>query len=320
MESGNGKKPVSDPKPAAAKADTLGRQLKDSLARRRPRPWLPTLAVLAGSALLLTFLAYWYYPRPQPPPLQILALDVVCVPSEELRVRAQLLAPPDDASLRQWSGQTIVFHKILPPKATDKPPEIVASSDAHGQASAAWPMPKAMLGDFLVNYIDQERKLVQSDQGRIFVWPKEAPILIVDANETLNEEELKAQAPTILARAAKEGWHIVYLGLTSDKPHSLRLTRNWIAANPAKLPIGPVLGRAHYAGEESEAKSRRAVLGSLKDRFDGPLLAVVKNVESAQISQEAGVSTILLGAGPPPAGVVHAPTWADVVIPPRRAN
>ncbi|MSQ93147.1 MAG: hypothetical protein EXR98_01175 [Gemmataceae bacterium] len=314
MESSNGKKPISDPKPAAPKADTLARQLKDSLAKRRPRPWLPVLAILTGSVLILVFLAYWYYPRPPLTPLQIMALDVVGTTDEVPQVRAQLLTPLEEKTPRPLNGFGIIFHRPLTQKANDKPIEIVTKSDARGQAAADWPKPSTATADFSVNHVDPANRHVDSDLGRIFIWPKDAPILIVDAAETLGAEEVDEQASATLRRAAKEDWHIVYVALGSEQPQEFRAARIWIARNQAKLPIGPVLGRPHIAEEESAAQARRAILQSLKERFQGPMVAVVKNEVSAQISKDAGVRTIMIGAGAAPAGVTQAPTWSDVVV------
>ncbi len=313
MDSDNGSKP----KPHPLQAEMLARQLKDSLARRRPRPVLPVLAVLGGSCVILVFLAYWFYPRPQPLPLQILALDAVCTVNEELQVRAQLLTPAGDTTLRKLNGQAIVFHKIVPPNAKDKPLEHVASSDARGQAVAPWPIPTTAAAEFLVNHTDQANQHVQSDRGRIFVWPEDAPLLIVDANETLDAAEVEAEGAAKLKGAAKDGWRVVYLAMTSENPHALRKSRNWILANQAKLPMGPVLGRAHFAEDNSV---RHEALRALKKRFTGAMIAIVKNPESAEVSKEVGVTTIQVGPGPAPPGIVHVASWTDVVIPALRAD
>src|ERR1700686_978512 len=116
---------MSDQKPPSPKSDELAKQLKDSLAQRRPRTWKPVLAALAASVLLLALLAWWRYPRPKPGPLQVMALDVVCNSEETPHARAQLFAGPDDKTLRGLSGQTIVFHEQpLLLKPGEKPREI----------------------------------------------------------------------------------------------------------------------------------------------------------------------------------------------------
>ena len=87
---------MSKEKPPDPKADALGRQLKDSLAERRPRPWKLVLASIVIATSLLGLLAWWMYPRPRPALLQVMALDIICTPDEKPQVRAQLIGSADD--------------------------------------------------------------------------------------------------------------------------------------------------------------------------------------------------------------------------------
>ena len=82
----------------------------------------------------------------------------------------------------------------------------------------------------------------------------------------------------------------------------------------ASLPAGPVLSRPQFTEEMTTAKARREVLQSLRSRFKGKMLAIVKNTESAQISKDIGMPTILIGKERAPAEVVQAATWVDVVV------
>src|SRR5438876_11411009 len=130
---------MSDPKPATPKAEALASKLKESLSKRRIKPWKAVLAALVASVVVLALLTYGFYPRPQPAPLQIMALDIVCTADETPQARAQLLTPPDDAAPRRLSGHTIVFHEPrLPLPGADQPREVVTSSDARGQAAIEW--------------------------------------------------------------------------------------------------------------------------------------------------------------------------------------
>jgi hypothetical protein len=294
---------MSDTKPPTPKADALAKHLKDSLAQRRPRPWKLVLAALFGSTLILVLLAWSLYPRPKMPPLQIIALDTIATPDETPVARAQLLVPPDESGPRRLGGHTIVFHEQrLVLKPNEKPREIVVKSDERGQASVDWPG----LAEFLVLHIDAEqRRGSLHGRGRIFVWPKDAPLLIVDADETLIADELDAKASETLTKAAEDGWRVVYLALTSTQAHEFRKARGWL--EKATLPPGPVLARRHFSDEETLPQVRRDALKQLKERFHGPMIAVVKTVESAQVCKETDLRTILIGG-------TEAPTWAEVSI------
>jgi hypothetical protein len=304
---------MSDTKPPA---DALAKQLKDSLARRRLRPWKLVLPAVLGCTSLLVLLTWWLYPRAKAASLQIVALDIVYTSNETPRACALLHAPSTDKEPRRLSGGTVVFREqrlMLQPN--EKPREIVTTSDARGQASVEWPVAHPGLAEFLVLYIDtDERKGSPHELGRIFVWPKDAPLLLVDADETLIAAELDAQAAETLTTAAKEGWRIVYLSLASTQAHEFRTARGWIHKNQTKLPMGPVLGRKSFGDDVTVAQARRDVLQSLHSRFTGKMLALVKTAEAAQISREIGLPTILIGNAAAPAEVVQAPTWADVVV------
>jgi hypothetical protein len=296
------------------RAEALAKQLQQSLAQRRPRPWNLVLTVLAICSLMLAGLAYWLYPRARPATLEILALDDVFTPDETPIAHAQLFAPPDEDSTRWLSGHKIIFQEQLVPwPPGEKPRERAEKSDEEGQASVEWAAGKMELLEFSARYISTEpRPKNVNDGGRLFVWPKNAPLLIVDADETLIAEKLDEQAALTLTKAAAEGWRIVYLTPAPTQAHAWRIARNWIQRQ-AKLPIGPVLGRREFPSEEPTGAARRALLQSLR-KFDGPQFAVVKSPDAAQECKELGLTTVQLGNAAPPEGVVRAATWADVPV------
>jgi hypothetical protein len=109
-----------------------------------------------------------------------------------------------------------------------------------------------------------------------------------------------------LTRAAKEGWKIVYVAPAHTQAQEFRKTRRWIQEKAAKLPIGPVLARRHFSTEESAEQARGELLKELKGKFTGPMRAVIKLEASARVSKDAGLDTIVIGAGPA--------SWANVTI------
>jgi hypothetical protein len=291
------------------KTDKLATQLKDSLAQRRPRPWKFVLTALAGSVLLLLLLAWWLYPQAKSPPLQVIAFDVLSTPDETPHARAQLLALPDDIGPHRWSGRTIVFHEqplLLGPNK--KPREIVAKSDERGQASVEWPVEQAALTEYLVLHVDAEQRRGSAhERGRIFVWPKNTSLLIVDADETLLRPNLDAKAaPEILAKAVKDDWRIVYLALAGTQTHQFRKTRDSIEKQ-ALLPKGPILGRKFFTDETTVASARHDVIQELQSRFKGTMLAVVSQRESAKVCEDLGMRTVVIGGA-------EVATWAEVSV------
>jgi hypothetical protein len=304
----------SNNKPPAPSSDVLATQLKDSLKRRRLRPWKIVLASMTLGIIVMALLAWWLYPRPQLAPLQIIALDAVTTPDETPQARAQLLPSPDDTEPRSLSGHSVVFHDQHS-RPGDKPREKIVKSDAHGQASVDWVTQIPGVSEFFVRYINPaEGPGSANELGQIYVWNKADPLLIVDADETLQAAELDEKAAAVLMQAAKERWHIVYLSLASRQPQDFRTARGWISKQQPKLPAGPVLGRPQFTPEMTTAKARREVLQSLHGRFQGKTLAIVKNTDSAQISKEIGFHTVLIGAEPAPPGVAQAASWDDVIV------
>ncbi len=244
--------------------------------------------------------------------LEIVALADVFTPDEMPIARAQLFAPPEDEGTRRLGGHKIVFTEQLVPRPPDEEPHETLS-DEQGQASVKWAVPKADVIEFSARYISIEpRPKNVIDGGQLFVWPKNAPLLIVDADETLIAEKLDEQAATTLTKAAAEGWRIVYLTPAATQAHDWRIARGWIHRQ-AKLPLGPVLGRRQFPSDEPIGEARQAQLQSLR-KFDGPQLAVVKTPDAAQLCKELGLHTILLGNAIPPEGIVQAASWADVPV------
>jgi hypothetical protein len=292
--------------------DKLADQLKQSLARRRPRPWKLVLGAMAVSIALLLLLAWWMYPRTPLTPLQILALDAVVPADGELQVHAQLVLPTDEPA-RSLHGRTLHFMgPQMPGKGADPAKQFTAKSDARGHAVVDWPRPEPPLGEFLVKSMNDSEKPSPPDAGRIFVWPRDAPILLVDVDETLNVAEPEKEALATLRKAEENGWRIVYLSMAGPDPREFRKT-HLAVQRPSALPKGPIVGRFHVAETENHGAVRRQLLESFRSRFKGSMQAVVKTSASAAICREVGLRTILIGAEAP-AEVLAVASWTEVPL------
>ncbi len=306
---------MSEAKPPKPPVDELAKQLKSSLAKGRPRTWMPvTAAIVIGSALLVG-LVWWMFPRVPTTPLQIMALDGVFTPDETPMARAQLLAPKADEPAPRLRGFDIDFHEqLLFPQANAQPRQVIAKSDDQGQASVEWPVGDAPVAEFFARYVDTERRRVSAaERGRLFVWRKDAPVLIVDADETLIADPPDVNAQAMLAKAGEDGWHVIYLALAGAQVRDFRIACGWIERQ-ARLPKGPIVGRPHYSADNTLDSARRDVLKQMKTRFGGPLLAVVKTTAAAQACREFGLQTVLIGDAEAPAQVLRVASWADVPI------
>jgi hypothetical protein len=268
------------------------------------------LALVVVCSLILGGLTWWLFPRGRQASLQIVALDSVCTTDETPTAVAQLFVPEEDSE-RRLGGHKIVFQEPFLPGAQRR--EEILQSDDQGRASLAWPIGKADMGEFFTRYVDPgPRPANVNDGGRLFAWPKDAPLLILDADETLISEKLDDKAAKTLSKAAAGGWRIVYLTPTATTAHDWRTARTWIQRQP-QLPIGPVLGRRAFPSDEKLPDARRALLKSLS-AFTGSRLAVMKDADAAQLCKELGMRTVLLGNAAAPAEVLQVASWADVPI------
>jgi hypothetical protein len=285
-------------------SNQMAKQLQEALAKRRPRPWWPVLLALTGSTLFLLFLAWYLYPRPQPEPLQVIPLDGVFTPDEAPFARAQLLALAEKDEHR-LEGQTLVFVEAGPiGRPGVQPRELKSQSDAHGQASVEWRDP-----EFLVHYINTTQGHGSPFQrGRLYVWPADSPVLVVDVDETLHAAELDEQASKTLQQAAQEGWRIIYAAVKNSKGGEFLAARDWIE-NQTRLPRGPILGRTYYPHEMPPLQARRELLQSLRKRFRGPFVFIARNEESGRLGTELGLRAVTLGS-------TATPAWGDVRLQP----
>jgi hypothetical protein len=293
-------------KPAKPPADELAKELKASLAQRRPRTWKPILALVVICSLILAIMAIALYPRQRTPALQIVALDGLFTTDETPVARAQLLPPLTDEAVPNWAGHRIVFDQ---PHA-NKPREEIVKSDDKGQAAVAWLMDDPPMAPFFVRYIDPERRQGSAkERGWVFTWPKNAKLLVVDVEETLtgdDGDEFDEKAQESLIAAALDEWRVVYLALKNTQGHEYRKMRGWLE-NQAKLPNGPILGRAHYPSDDTMAVERRAALKSIQNRFQGAIVVVVKSTQAEQTSKDLKLRTIRIGDA-------ATPTWAEVTL------
>ena len=134
--------------------------------------------------------------------------------------------------------------------------------------------------DIEVRYIDESQRPPWSsrDQGRIFVWPEDARILVLEIEPQLKNP---ADWPTVaeaLTAAAERGWHIVYLGVGPDRPtvyQKLRtLAKQLTTADRGKAPEGPVLARKNFFPPPAKngPGDVHEVLADLRRDFRGPVV------------------------------------------------
>lgn len=312
------------PRPAPPSADELGRKLQGSLSRRRFSAMRIILAALVVSVLLLGGLALWLYPRAPEPALQAIALDGAFRTGTPPVARARLLPLADAGEDVRLGGRVVVFVAGGPPRPGEPPHEVKTESDERGWARADWPAPAgAGPAEYLARHVDIRNRRGSTDRGRLFVWPKESTIVLIDIEEALAEAapphwnadtvehvKLRAGAAEALRQFAKENVRVALLAAAAPTWPEFGRVRTW--AERRLGPPGPVFGRLSFAEVASTDAARRAAVAALREQFDGPLLAVAALAPTALAYRDLKVRPLWLGADDPPLDIPRAATWSDV--------
>jgi hypothetical protein len=310
-------------------AETLARQLQEKLRVERPRwyRWAPILTVVLLGTLAL--FAWLLYPAPDPPRLTITATDALYADGEELAVRALLEPQEPDAAHGSYAGLEVVFWEE---KASDPASRRKAICDGHGQATATLDSADPKGAPFHARYIGRQKYEV-SDRAWLYVLPKDAPLLVVEVEETLAELDpehwsktnpigiaVRAGAAAALRSAADKGYRVVYLAVQPAHAKEYRPVRGWVesksmGADP--LPRGPVLSRPRFASDPAAAKTaaneaRAQALEALRGKFTGAIVAVVRTAAAAQQCQKLDIRPLATGGGDFPDGVTRLKSWADL--------
>jgi hypothetical protein len=319
---------IMDKKPSA-NADELGRKLQEKLRHERPRwiRWVPLLAIVLFATLLL--LAWILYPAPDPPRVTATALDALVAANEPADVRAYLDPVDADAKPVSLAGLEAIFSIDKGAGAADDGARVKAVTDAHGQATATLDPGGAAKSIIQVRQTAPSKKQDSpTSRAALHVLPKDTPLLVVDVEETLadldpnlwtktNPLNIAPRPGAIAALREAQLRHkltIVYLAVGNVPAKEYRRVQGWIrlkAAEPKGLPDGPVLGRLQYhTGDVAEA--RQALLADVRERFTGPMTAVVRTAESAEQCLALKIRPIAMGGGDFPGNVMRIKGWDEL--------
>src|SRR5262249_53517911 len=161
--------------------------------KRRPSRLVILLTLLVFFGLPLGVAAWWFWPRPGPPVVLVVAFDGVGVPKAAVAVVARLEADaeaPDEVSLQGWP---VVFVPD-PRKPTPHSFEPVKTwTNAEGTASGELVLPRGLgVVPFVAQYAPGMKKGLIEDHAQLYCWPADASLLIVDADRSLAGANLNA--------------------------------------------------------------------------------------------------------------------------------
>jgi hypothetical protein len=320
----NGQPPESAPAPApqepaeekeakARKAarEEMATQLRASV--RRQRPWTlltcPLLLVLLAAPVAL--LAWWLWPRGEPPALVVTAFDQVGEPGTKVVIRARLETLDTARTDFDLSRRDVVFEEIRLdlPKGRGA---LGTASQAGGLAAVDWTVPeKVPQAAFTVRLLTPEGRSQASDRARLFGWPRATKVLLVDvaalvpAGAKVREKEpalglaLQPEASAALRSAKSAQFAVAYLATEPAGALTYRKVRDWVersAPGPQGIPDGPVLGRLSVGGDIGATDWAKEVMAHLK-RFDGPLVVLAGQPQTAEAYRAAGARVLLVGQG-----------------------
>jgi hypothetical protein len=305
-------------RPGNKKIDALLMLARTSIAERRRRSPFRLLAVVAVLALLIGLLIWVLWPAPGLPRLMLAAYDQVALPGEEVELCAGV-EPADTPK-----GEAGLAHCDL--YFEEKNPEQVVKcqTDDAGRASLTIRAPeKAGTVLVAVRYPGEKdrRRGAQAAPARLYVWPPDTQLLIVDADSALADVKddrfwttnnldvppLKDALATLQQLQAR--YRIVFLSSNVDRPKRHAKLRSWLE----KWPDGPLLGRACHSNDSDPSEFKEQRIAGLRKRFPGSALGVTRQLEEAKLYQAAGLKTFLIGDNVlPTPGITLVKSWKDV--------
>jgi hypothetical protein len=307
--------------------DELTARLRTAARKRQPWTLARTMVVLAFILIPAGLFGWWVYPRAAEPPVELVAFDQLGVPGSDITIHARLeplLQPEEPLSLRRYE---ITFDEELPPAQAARERQLVkVFSAANGEASTGWMIPAdRQVSAYVARQLGDRLHAGKNDRGQVFSCPAATPLLLVDVQHTLADAPEDAWrtrnvldiaavdgAGNALQEAHKRKYQIVYLATDPDRALLYRKVRGWIMNQQSArkpFPPGPVLGRPSFDQEPSQA--RHAVLRGLKERFTGPIVAVVGSSEAAAAIAAVGLEMIVIGDAGAPVGVTRVKSWPE---------
>jgi hypothetical protein len=299
--------------------------------KRRKRPGLLIAIALAIVVGGLALIAWLNRSEPEPVPLMVVATDAVTAAGDSVVLRAWLRPQNGKEEGALLAGQDVYFVDSMLASLDDHKGAggilEKATTGDDGEATVSWKPPDNPPAVW-VRY--PGRNPPSYDGPRVFVWPADSKILVVEARHALMAADTRAfrrlQVTQIqsfpgafqaLQQASARGYRIAYLATAPDRPQSYHKLRGWLQRrsplSPGNFPEGPALGRPSYAGDGEEKGAMRDALRALKRRFKGSLMGVAGRASDGELFQEEGLETYLIAvAAKAPRGVKLLQSWNEL--------
>jgi hypothetical protein len=294
-----------------------------SFGDRRHRSPVRIAVTLLVLAVLVGLPIYLFWPSPQQPPLLLAAFDQIALPGETVTLCARVEPLGEDDATANVARRALYFQELQ----RDWWKETATNRDGVAMVERSFADAKAPV-EIMVRYPgDGHRQHGTQTKSRVFVWPQESALLLVDVESTLPEREAnlwtannldirpRPDAVTLL-RSARSKYRIVYLCAAADRPSRYNKLRAWLergwAPAEEQFPDGPVLARSCHLPVSETAEFLQATSNDLRERFQGMMMGVTGDRDTARLFHAAGCRTFLLGeTGNTPDAVTIIQSWSE---------
>jgi hypothetical protein len=292
--------------------------------RRRRSPAGIVVAVLVF-VLLLAVPIVLLWPGPEQPPLLLAAFDRVALPHETVALCARVEPFGEENATGNLARCNLFFQAVQ----SDWRAEFATDRNGMVTVERSFSTVNTPV-EIIVRYPgDGHRRPGTQATARVFTWPAETPLLMVDVEQTLPDADAATlwtannldirPWPGVVAflRAARAKYRIGYLSAGADRPSRYNKLRAWLergwAPEQEQFPDGPVLARACCLPLREPAEFLQATLKDLKRRFQGTTVGITGSGENARYFCEAGWRTFLLSEeGTAPEGVTVVKSWNEL--------
>ena len=295
-----------------------------SFGGRRHRSPVRIMVTLVVLALLVGLPIYLFWPSPQQPPLLLAAFDQIALPGETITLCARVEPLGDGDTTANVARRALYFQELQ----KDWWKETATDRDGTATAERSFVEAKAPV-EIMVRYPgDGQRQHGTQTTSRVFVWPQESALLLVDVESTLPDREANLWTannldvrprPDAVAclRAARAKYRIVYVCAAADRPSRYNKLHAWLergwAPQQEQFPDGPLLARSCRLPVSEAAEFLQDTLDDLRKRFRGTMMGVTGDRDTARLFHAAGCRTFLLGeTGNTPDAVTIIQSWSEL--------
>jgi len=249
--------------------------------------------------------------------VKLSAYDLLGLPGEAAEVRAKLEHDGPSGLNPDMKGYPLHF---AGPAVAER--DVLTDGEGVSAASGRFPDRPGEVGRVRVRFPGSRSHRAAETTARLFAWPADSRILIVDIDHTISDLPQRDVPFTDIARIpATRGsvdalttlageYRIVYLTARNDA--LFNQSRAWLEATG--FPDGPLMTRDYLPWESREGHKRRA-LALLKGRYPNLIAGFSDTAGDARAYLANGMRAIAIdpaGSGRFPAGAIAVRSWSEV--------